>query len=544
MERVGITDYRIDFGGKVKVYHINMLKRFHQQESAIHGASALSYESDEEAGVDDVDRIQPILCEPKQNENWTDADVCPSLSEVEKNQIKSLLQEYSDILSDKPGVTNLSEHKIILTTNEPVRVKPYPLPYNVRKEVEKEVQQMLELNVIEPSESPYSSPLHLVKKKDGTYRPVIDFRKLNKVTVFDSEPMPNPDEKFSKLVMAKYFSKLDFTKGFWQIPMREEEKDKTSFNCTLGAFRFTKMPFGLVNSGAAYNRMMRKLLHGLANVDSFVDDVIIFAETFEHHLEVIRTVFERVRAAGLTINPSKCIFGFESVDFVGHHVGGSALNAMSDKVAQIQKAVRPQTKKQIRSFLGLSSYYRKFVPNFAAIAVPLTDATRKGAPNQVMWTEAMQNAFDTLKQRLSSTPILQLPDWNKPFVVRSDASDIGIGAVLLQEDDNILKPVAYISRKLLPREIRYPTIEKECLGIVWAIDKFQVYLYGREFTLQNDHKPLSFMDKAKLTNARVMRRAVALQPFRFTLEAIPGRENVGADFMSRSVMADDCGLVV
>ena len=148
----------------------------------------------------------------------------------------------------------------------------------------------------------------------------------------------------------------------------------------------------------------------------------------------------------------------------------------------------------------------------------------------------MQNAFDKLKQRLSSTPIFQLPDWNKPFVVRSDASDIGIGAVLLQEDENILKPVSYISRKLLPREIRYSTIEKECLGIVWAIDKFQAYLYGREFTLQNDHKPLSFMDKAKLTNARVMRWALALQPFRFKLEAIPGRENVGADFMSRSLM--------
>ena len=293
------------------------------------------------------------------------------------------------------------------------------------------------------------------------------------------------------------------------------------------------MPFGLVNAGAAYNRMMRKLLDALTNVDSFVDDVLVYTGGWADHLKSVRSTFQRVREAGLTIKPSKCSAGYPSVDFIGHHVGHSKLKATPDKINKIMGASIPQTKRQVRAFLGLSGYYRKFVPNYAAIASPLTDATKNGAPAKVVWSEAMQQAFDTLKNHLNAEPILQLPDWKKEFVVRTDASDSGVGAVLLQEVDGMLKPITYISKKLLPRETRYSTIEKECLAIVWAVERFQVYLYGREFVLQTDHQPLTFMDKARLTNSRVMRWALTLQPFRFRLESIPGKDNVGADFLSR-----------
>ena len=535
VDRVSATDYKIDFDGKVKVYHINMLKQFVTRNTPDQVATTVLEETDDE-DMDDESHARPELCETLQVEHWHDAKIDDALDDSQQRQTQTLLHEYADILSDVPGQTNLAEHKIQLNREEPVRVKPYPLPYNVRKDVEKEVKQMIELNVIEPSVSPYSSPLHLVKKKDGTYRPVIDFRKLNKVTVFDVEPMPNPNEIFSKLAGKRYFSKLDFTKGYWQIPMAEEDKHKTCFTCTLGSFQFRRMPFGLVNSGAAYNRMMRRLLDGVSDVDSFVDDVLIHSYTWDQHVKTLREVFERIRAAGLTIKPSKCSFGHSSVEFVGHHVGNSTLQVVPGKIEQMMKVEKPRTKKQLRSFLGATGYYRSFVPNYAAIAVALTDATAKLRPNELVWSEAMDRAYEKLKTALSTTPILQLPDWDKTFVLRTDASDEGIGAVLLQEHDSILKPVSYSSKKLLPRERRYSTIERECLGIVWAVDKFQVYLYGKEFILQCDHKPLAFMDQAKFANARVMRWALALQPYRYNLQAIPGTENVGADFMSRNAL--------
>ena len=403
------------------------------------------YEDDEGS-----DHARPELCETQQDEHWYDAKINDDLTDAQKGQMQALLREYGDILSDVPGCTQLAEHKIVLNCTDPIRVKPYPLPYNVRQAVEAEVKQMLELKVIEPSVSPYSSPLHLVKKKDGTYRPVVDFRRLNKVTVFDVEPMPNPNEIFSKLCGEKYFSKLDFTKGYWQIPMAEADKLKTCFTCTLGSFQFRRMPFGLVNSGAAYNRMMRRLLTEVNNVDSFVDDVLIHTKSWEQHLETLRIVFERIRQAGLTIKPSKCSFGHPSVNFVGHHVGESSLKVMPDKIEQILKVEKPRTKKQLRSFLGATGYYRAFVPNYAATAVALTDATAKSRPNELLWSEAMENAYNKLKMALSTTPILQLPDWNKPFVLRTDACEDGIGAVLLQECDGILMPLSYISRKLCP----------------------------------------------------------------------------------------------
>ena len=279
---------------------------------------------------------------------------------------------------------------------------------------------------------------------------------------------------------------------------------------------------------------MRKLLEGQQQVDSFVDDVLVYTEGWDEHLSVLREVFMRIRQANLTVKPSKCAFGFETMEFIGHQVGQATLRTLPGKVDQILKVEIPKTKKQVRAFLGLAGYYRKFQPNYGAIAAPLSDLTKKGAPNQVVWNENLQRAFETLKHGLSTAPVLQLPDWDKTFVVRTDASDRGVGAVLLQETQGTLLPIAYISRKLLAREMNYAAIEKECLGIVWAVEKFQPYLYGKEFILQTDHKPLTFMDKAKLTNARVMRWALALQPFRYRLEAIRGKDNVGADWLSRA----------
>ncbi len=490
--KVGKTDYQIDLLGKVKTFHANLLKLYIHRD-----AQAKEQRKDSEnttiisVALMDTDEMHPnvdgeLLISPsmKAKETIADVKVSEDLTYGQKSQVYSLLQQFPDVLTDMPGRTTISEHDIKLTTDEPVRLKPYPVPFALKDTVKDEISTMLKLGVIEPSESPYASPIVLVKKKDTSIRFCIDFRKLNHITVFDAEPIPNPEEIFASLSGDQYFSRLDLTKGYWQIPLSEESRQATAFITPRGLYQFRMMPFGLVNAPASFSRIMRRMLRGTENTDSFIDDILIHTPTWEEHLMALEELFFRLRAAGLTAKPSKCDIAFHSLDFLGHVVGKGKLKPQPDKLQKIQDAKRPETKKELRSFLGLAGYYRRFIPNFAAIAVPLTDLTKKKEPNQVRWGESQETSFNTLKEKLTTSPILQLPDCTQPFVLRTDASNTGLGAVLLQEKEDEGKfPVAYASRKLLTREKSYATIEKECLAVVWGIQKFEVYLYGREFTL-------------------------------------------------------------
>lgn len=316
----------------------------------------------------------------------------------------------------------------------------------------------------------------------------------------------------------------------------EKEKNLTTFITHRGLYRFRVMPFGLVNAPATFCRIMRKLLQGLTSLDNYLDDVLCHTKDWKEHLSALKQFFERVRKANLVLRPSKCEIGRSWKDFLGHRVGENKLEPNSDLVSKIISAGRPLTRKQLQSFLDLVGYYRRFIPNFAAIAVPLTDMIRKGTPNKLEWGLAQDNAFGTLKYFVAHPPILQLPDFSRGFVLQTDACNEGIGAVLLQENDEGFKhPVAFISRKLLPREVRYATIEKECLAIVWGITKFQEFLYGQHFILETDHQPLQYLGKSQYQNGRLMRWALSLQPYRFTIRAIRGKDNIGADYLSRSV---------
>ena len=297
------------------------------------------------------------------------------------------------------------------------------------------------------------------------------------------------------------------------------------------------MPFGLVNSGATFCRLMRIILSNLPNVDSFVDDMWIFTETWRDHMTSLRQVLDRLRSGKLTAKPSKCMIGYDSIECLSHNIVGQRVRPQEDKIQAIRDVPRPSTKRQIKSFLGLAGFYRRFIPNFSSIASPLTDLTKKSGPNSIKdWQDHHERAFQTLKNRLTSSPILRLPVFQegKPFVLRTDASDIGLGAVLLQDFEGEGRlPIAYASKKLLPQERNYSVIEKECLGIVWRVEKFRKYLYGVEFLLETDHKPLSYMQTAKVLNPRIMRWAMKLQPYRFRIVAIRGRDNLGADYLSR-----------
>ena len=393
---------------------------------------------------------------------------------------------------------------------------------------------MLDMGIIRRSQSSYAAPVVIVPKPDKSNRICIDFRKLNRLTRIDPEPMVAVQDVLEKMGGDRYYSTVDLSKGYWQIPVAKEDIHKTAFVVADGTYEFLRMPFGMVNAGATLVRGVRQLLHGLSQVDSYIDDIIIHTKTWSEHVEVLREVFRRLSDAGLTIRPSKCVLGADKVDFIGHQLMGGKMTPKENNIEKIRNAPRPTTKTEIRSFLGLTGFYREYIPHYSTIAAPLTDMTTKGKPQKVVWDETAEKAYTELKMRVTARPILQLPDNNKAFILRTDASDKGMGAMLLQEHEGKLFPVIFASKKLAERERRYSTMERECLAIIWAIRKFQLYLYGREFILQTDHQPLIYLQRAKFLNDRIMRWAMFLQNYSMKIESIKGKDNHGADFLSRA----------
>lgn len=314
----------------------------------------------------------------------------------------------------------LDRHDIQLTTNEPLRSKPYPLPFALREEVSKEVKSMLEMGIIEKCDSPYASPVVMVRKSDNNFRLCVDYRKVNKAVVFDAEPMPNPDEIFTKLSKSKYFTKIDLSKGYFQLPLKKSCRKITAFVTHEGLFCFKRLPFGLVTGGASFSRMMRILLDGMKDAENFIDDILLHSVTCDDHVRALRELLTRLRNARLTARPSKCMIGYLQLDFLGHVVGNNQLKPNELKIQAIADAKRPESKKQLRSLLGLVGYYRKFIPNFAEIAVPLTSLTKKGTPNKIPWGPEQENAFQTLKGSLMNTSILHLADFDRQLILRTD----------------------------------------------------------------------------------------------------------------------------
>lgn len=529
-------DYKINVGGKTKIYHANLLKRYLERQEGdtiqTAGIAVIEAECHDEEGVVDDEQLLDIS-NLSGSETYRAVKYNPLLTERQKKEAKTLVKEFQHIFTENPGSTHLAEHRIETTTSEPVRVKQYPVPYAVRNSIDEEVSKMLKADIIEPSTSAYNAPVLLVRKKDKTTRFCVDFRRLNSVTKFDTEPMGNIEDILTRFDKDVYFSKIDLSKGFWQIPVAKDCRHMTAFTTSTGAYQFKKTPFGLVNSPATFNKMMRKLLSGAKDIEHYVDDIMAHTLTWEGHLTALRELFSRVSSAGLTIKPSKCMIGFGEIEFVGHTVGNGKLEMEEEKVTKIKNAPQPKTKKQVRSFLGLTGFYRKFIPNYAQIASPLTDLTKKGQPTNVHWSSKAQTSFETLKRMLTESPILRLPDFTRVFVVQTDASDSGVGACLLQEFDDGKFPIAYASKKLLARERNYSTIERECLALIFAIKKFEMYLYGKEFILHTDHRPLSYIQKCRVENTRIMRWSLFLQNYRFRIEAIKGSDNVGGDYLSR-----------
>ena len=488
VEVVNRMDYKIDVDGIVNTYHANMLKLYVERQDVMSHclmSAEASSTVDEEVENEEFSLDECAFPTAKQPESYNDVSICEALTSEQRSDAETLIRQYPDVFTSLPGRTDQIEHNIKLLTSDPIRSKGYPIPFKTRDVMESEIKEMLELDVIEPSVSPYSSPVVLVPKKDGSVRFCIDFRKLNKVTEFDAEPMPNMEEVINRMSGHRYFTKMDLCKGYWQVPLSDHCKVLTAFETPKDLFQFKTMPFGLVNSVATFCRMIRRILDGVPNVDSFVDDMWIFTENWKDHMTSFRQVLDRLRSAKLTAKPFKCMIGYGSIECLGHSIVEQTVRPQEDKIQAIRDASRPLTKRQLKSFLGLAGFYRRFIPNFSFVASPLTDLTKKDRPNSIKdWQDHHEKAFQTLKNRLTSSPILRLPIFSEghPSIVRADASDVGIGAVLLQEFDGEGRlPIAYASMKLLPRERNYSVIEKECLGIIWGIEKFRKYLYRVEF---------------------------------------------------------------
>ena len=534
VQRVNSCDYLVSVRGNAKLYHANLLKRYVRRELAavLPVAVASLIEEDEHCEVSVQGSIPTIPL--KAEESVEDIQLDASAPETHQ-VLRELAAEFRDVLTDLPKCTTLGECEVRLIEEKPVRVKQYPLPFSQRETIKDEVEAMLRMGVIERSDSPFCSPIILVRKADGKMRFCTDLRAINQKVIFDAEPIPDVEYLFSKLGKAKYLSKLDLAKGYWQIPMKEEDKAKTAFSTPQGHFQWRVMPFGLKTAGAVFSRVMRKVVQplNLEGLDNFMDDILLASEDLESHVRGLRLLFQRLRDVQLSVRPTKCFLGFRELEYLGHRVGGGRIRPEEKKMEKILSAPRPVTKTQVRSFLGLVGFYRRFVPRFSEIALPLTEATKKSRPKVVEWNDDCERAFKELKQTFCKAPICCLPDLEQRFVLRTDASGTGLGALLLQDHGQGLQPVACASKKLLPAEKNYSTVEKELLGIVWGVQKFTAYLYGREFTLQSDHEPLIHLQNFKATNARLMRWALQLQSFAFRFEAIPGHENVGADFLSR-----------
>lgn len=462
-----------------------------------------------------------------------------SLSVLQREILETLIGEIFPPGGSKLGCTTLVE-LVIKTNSPPIKQRYYPLSKALQTEVNSELEQMLADDIIEPSESPWSSPIVMIKKKTGGWRFCVDYRQLNKATVPDAYPIPYVSATLDKLRDARYLSTLDIKSAYWQIPVSKESRPLTAFTVpSRGLFQFKRMPFGLTNAPAVWQRLIDRVV-GVdleKNVFVYLDDVIICTSTFDEHIRVLREVISRVTKAGLTLNRDKCNFVKSELKYLGYIVNASGLLVDPAKIDAILQIPTPKNVSDIRRIVGLASWYRRFVPNFSTVISPLTRLTCKNA--RFVWDSDCETAFNMIKEHLIKAPVLSCPDFDQSFCIQCDASDFGLGAVLSQVQDGVEHVICYLSRSLNKNERRYTTTEKECLAVLFAVEKFRPYIEGARFTVITDHYSLKWLNSIKDPVGRIARWAVRLQQYDFEIIHRKGKENVVPDALSRSVPVVD-----
>lgn len=462
------------------------------------------------------------------------------LNPEELANLRALCARYSDVfyLEGEPlTFTNKIKHKIKTTDEMPVHAKNYRYPYIHKQEVKDQINKMLEQNIVRPSDSAWSSPVWVVPKKADAsgktkWRLVIDFRKVNEKTVDDKYPIPNISDILDKLGKCQYFSTLDLASGFYQVELDASDIHKTAFNVENGHYEFLRMPMGLKNSPATFQRVMDNILRDLQDICLvYLDDVILFSTSLQEHMINLEKVFKRLRESNFKIQMDKSEFLKLETQFLGHVVCKDGVKPNPDKISVINNYPIPKNTTEIKRFLGLLGYYRKFIPDFARITKPMTQCLKKGS--KIVYDQNYISCFEHCKTLLTNDPILQYPDFTKEFLLTTDASNVALGAVLSQGPIGSDKPIAYASRTLNSSELNYSTIEKELLAIVWACKYFRPYLFGRKFKIITDHKPLQWIMSLKEPNSRLTRWRLKLSEYDFSVVYKQGKLNTNADALSR-----------
>lgn len=465
---------------------------------------------------------------------------CDHLNLEEKTRLRNICAKFQDVFyleGDKLTHTETLQHEIRVTSETPIAVKNYRFPECHKQEVNKQIKDMLDQNIIRPSISPWSAPIWVVpKKQDASGKPkwriVIDYRKLNEITIGDAYPIPNIPDILDQLGHSKYFSTLDLVSSFHQVKVKDTEK--TAFSVPSGHYEFTRMPFGLRNAPSTFQRLMNIVLSGLQGTHCFtyMDDIVLFGHDLESHCQNLESVLKKLREHNLKLQPAKCEFLRKEVQYLGHVISDQGVKPDPKKVACVQNFPIPKSPRDIKSFLGLVGYYRRFIENFSHITKPLTSLLKKNT--NFVWLPEQQKSFDELKHKITAAPILQYPDFSKPFVLTTDASNFAVSAILSQGKIGQDLPVAYASRTLNKAEGNYSTTEKECLAIIFGTKVFRPYLYGQKFIVVTDHKPLQWLFNCKDPSSKLIRWRLKLEEFDYEIVHKKGKMNCNADSLSRN----------
>ena len=492
--------------------------------NVVDAATCLKMESQPES-ESSITHVQPVI-----------QSLPEDLSDDQKEEAPKFIEKHADLFSKSEfdiGRTPLVQHVIDTGHHRPFKQPLRRHPLSQLPIIDEHVEQMLSNDVIEPAASPWASNVVLVRRKDNSFRFCIDYRALNLRTCQDSYPLPRIDSCLDSLGGATLFSTLDLRSGYWQVPMQPESAEKTAFVTRKGVWKFKVMPFGLTNAPAVFQRLMDAVLAGLAWEVCLVypDDVVVFSNTFERHIERLSLVFERLRKANLKLKPEKCRLFQRKIQFLGHVVSAAGVEPDPKKAQAVVEWPTPRSLTEVRAFVALASYYRRHIAKFADIARPLHELTQKG--RAFVWTDKQQKAFVKLKECLVNAPVLATPIDGGRYTLDTDASQVALGCVLQQEQDGQLRVIAYASRALQPPEKSYSTTRKELLAIVYGLKYFRQFLLGTEFELRTDHAALTSLLRTPEPVGQQARWLDLIGEYRFKIVHRPGSQHRNSDALSR-----------